>query len=376
MSLYIDLTEFLDKPITTGIQRVAGELCKHLPPGTAIPVRLHSRRYTAFSPDLIQTIGLHFTNPSESGVAELRRLAAIERGSAIQISQHDTVLVPELFIDPRRIAFFRDMTQSEFERYRFIVYDLIPITHPEYFPSEWPLQTYGYFQIIRRAFCCGFISQHTREAYYGRLRRTSARGGVVLPLGSDSLGPRPVQPALDHPPTFTVVGNIEPRKHHELVLEAFEPLLHKINGLKLLFVGKMDHDSEFTRKLRGLAANKSSGFEFHASADDAKLRSYLERSRATIYVSDAEGYGLPPVESLWVGTPVIASRTIPSLQAVGAAGVHYVEPLNPVNLRGAVLAFLDNAYANRKTEETLQLNLPTWAAFTREVRHWWGNDGG
>ncbi|MGI0135190.1 MAG: hypothetical protein ACREBW_09570, partial [Candidatus Micrarchaeaceae archaeon] len=128
MSLYIDLTEFLAKPITTGIQRVAGEICKHLPPETAVPVRLHSRRYTAFSPDLIQTIGMHFANPSESGIAEIRRLGAIERGSRIQISERDTVLVPELFIDPGRIAFFRDMTQTEFERYRFIVYDLIPIT--------------------------------------------------------------------------------------------------------------------------------------------------------------------------------------------------------------------------------------------------------
>ncbi|MGH2510980.1 MAG: glycosyltransferase, partial [Ktedonobacteraceae bacterium] len=121
-----------------------------------------------------------------------------------------------------------------------------------------------------------------------------------------------------------------------------------------------------------LSSDPNSGFQFHSAIDDNAIRKCIAQSRATIYISSAEGYGLPPVESLWCGTPVIASTTIPSLTRLGSAGIHYVEPLTVVNLRRAVLAFVDNAYANGKAEETAQLDLPTWRSFTQEVLDWCG----
>lgn len=371
MNLYIDLSEFLTNPIKTGIQRIAGEICRYLPPNAAIPVRLDSDRYVALPPALINAIGAHFRVVGESGEEEIRRLGAIQNGSPVQVSGDDTVLVPEVFDNPQRVAFFRQMPEEELQRYRFIVYDLLPMTHPQYFHPHGTVPIYGYYQLIRRASCCGFISEDTREAYFNRLKRTDARGGVVLPLGSDGLGPKAHRPKLNRPLTFSVLGTIEPRKNHELILEAFEPLLRQIDGLRLAFIGKMGWvDSEFARKVRALASETNSGLQFFSAPGDDAIRAHIERSRATIYVSVAEGYGLPPVESLWAGTPVIASGSIPSLKRLGSAGIHYVEPLNVVNLRRAVLAFLHDGYANLKSEETMLLNLPTWQSFTQEVLQW------
>jgi len=371
MSLYIDLTEFLTNPITTGIQRIVGEICRYAPPNAAIPIRIHSGQNLAFSPGLMNVIGSYFRSPGERGTREIRQLSAVENGSPIKVSPGDTVVVPEFITDTQRFAFFREMPEEQLQRYRFIVYDLLPITHPEYFAaSDWFTEIYQYYTIIRRA-SCGFISEETRDIYYGRLKRTNTRSGVILPLGCDSFGPRANRPTLNRPLTFSVLGTIEPRKNHELILEAFEPLLRQIGGLGLSFIGKMGWvDSEFAQKVQALASDKNSGFRFHSVPGDDEIRSCIERSRATIYVSAAEGYGLPPVESLWLGTPVIASTTIPSLKGLGSAGIHYVEPLNVFNLRRAVLAFLDDAYANRKTEETMHLNLPTWRSFTQEVLRW------
>ena len=375
MSLYIDLSEFLTNPVTTGIQRIAGEMCRHLPANSAIPVRVHSGGYVALSPSLIGVIGKYFMDASPSGAAEIRRLGAGESGSAIRVAPGDTVLVPEVFDNPQRLAFFRQTPDNELQRFRFIVYDLLPVTHPEYFTPDGVLTISEYYQLIRRAPHCGFISEDTREIYFRRLRRTGVRGGVVLPLGSDSLGPRADWPVLNRPLTFSVLGTIEPRKNHELILDAFEPLLHQIEGLTLAFLGKMGWvDSEFAHRVQALASNENSGLRFHSVRGDGAIRSCIEQSRATIYVSNAEGYGLPPVESLWVGTPVIASTTIPSLKNIGTGGVHFVEPLTVLNLRRSVLAFLDDGYANHKAEETLQLNLPTWKSFTQEVLHWCSQD--
>lgn len=371
MSLYIDLTEFLTNPITTGIQRIAGEMCRYLPPQAAIPIRLHSGRWVAFSPELITAIAGYFKSPTSAGVAEIRRLGAVKNGSPIKIPSGDIVLVPEVLIEPQRLEFFREMSDHELERYRFIVYDLLPMTHPEYFWSDWLLQIGEYYKILRRATSCGFISEDTREVYYRRLKRTNVRGGVVLPLGSDSLGPRVDRPTLQRSSAFTVVGTVEPRKNHAMILEAFVPLLRQIKGLSLSFIGKMGWvDPDLAHKIKSLTSDENSGFQFHTAVGDSHIRTHIEQSRATIYVSTAEGYGLPPVESLWLGTPVIASVTIPSLKTLTSAGIHYVEPLNVDNLRQAVFAFLDDAYANQKTEETANLSLPTWRFFTQELLHW------
>ena len=376
MSLYIDLSEFLATPITTGIQRIAGEMCRYLPPNSAIPVRLNLDRYIALSPALISAIGKYFRDPSKSGAAEIRRLGELENGLPVTISPEDSVLVPEAFDEPARLTFFRSMPERDLQRYRFIIYDLLPLTHPEYFPRDTVLAfSAGYFQIIRRATNCGFISEETREAYFRRLKRTDRREGVVLPLGCDSLGQKPDRITLDRPLTFSVLGTIEPRKNHELILDAFEPLLRQVDGLTLSFIGKIGWvDPEFARRVQTLASHKNSGLRFHSARGDHEIRSYIEQSRATIYVSSAEGYGLPPVESLWVGTPVIASSTIPSLKDLRSEGIHYVEPLTVLNLRRAVLAFLDDDYANQKAQETANLNLPTWNSFTREVIRWCAND--
>ncbi|HEX7360786.1 MAG TPA: glycosyltransferase [Bryobacteraceae bacterium] len=344
-----------------------------MPPNTAIPVQFCSDCYVALPPALISAVGRYFRDGAEAEATEIRRLASA-RGSPVEILTSDTLLVPEIFAY-ERAKYFREMSNQQLQRCRFIIYDLLPFTHPEYFLPHLPGVMSEYFHIMRRANYCGFISEYTRDAFYGRLMRTATRGGVVLPLGSDSLGPRNSRPTANRSLAFTVLGTIEPRKNHALILEAFEPLLGKIQGLTLSFVGRMGWvDSDFARRVHALASDNRSGFQFHDAPTDSAIRIQIEQSRATIYASDAEGYGLPPVESLWLGTPVIASKTIPSLQALPGAGIHYVEPLDVERLRQAVLAFLDDGYANQKVEEALHLELPTWRSFTQEVLRWCNQD--
>jgi glycosyltransferase involved in cell wall biosynthesis len=282
-------------------------------------------------------------------------------------------LVPEVFDNPRRLAFFREISDADLKQFRFIVFDMLPLTHPQYFWAGTGI--YEYFKLLRRAEYCGFISEDTRQDYYRRTRRMPANGGVVLPLGCDALGPRPATPALNRPLSFSVIGTVEPRKNHRLVLEAFEPLLRSVPGLTLSFVGRMGWVSpEFNQKIQALASDPTSGFRFFSAPGDRELRESIEASRATLYLSAGEGYGLPPVESLWVGTPVIASNTSPSLKPFGSTGIHVVEPLDVENTRKAILAFVDDKYANQKALEAFGMRLQTWQRFAEEVLQWAEND--
>jgi hypothetical protein len=217
MSLYIDLSEFLTNPITTGIQRIAGEICKYAPANELLPVRYHAGGYLALPPALVAAIARHFMEAGKRGSEEIKKIGAVGDGRSIKLSKSDSVLVPEVFDNAERLKFFREMPADEFARCRFIVFDLLPITHPECFAIETFVGIHGYYRMLREATCCGFISEDTRDDYYRRLKRTDARGGVVLPLGCDALGPRLDRPKINRPLTFSVLGTIEPRKNHEMI---------------------------------------------------------------------------------------------------------------------------------------------------------------
>src|ERR1700685_3299534 len=198
----------------TGIQRISGEICRHAPRESIIPVRLNTDHYTALPPLLIEAIGKYFQDPGDAFVNEIKRIGATSNGAKVRPSASDSVLVPEIF-DETRAAFFRAMSPQQAERLRFVVYDLLPFTHPEYFLPDMPLIMYGYYDVIRRLGQCGFISEYTRNVYCSRLKRTSSAEGVILPLGCDSLGHKAQQPNYNRPLTFTVLGTIEPRKNHQ-----------------------------------------------------------------------------------------------------------------------------------------------------------------
>jgi glycosyltransferase involved in cell wall biosynthesis len=370
MSIYIDLTDFLHNPTKTGIQRISGEICKYAPADALTPIRIKDDHYVKLRGELIGSIGRFFSGSDHAGSEELMKLAEPLGRPPMTISSDDIVIIPEIF-DQQRASFMERMPEEQFKRCRFIIFDLLPYTHPQYFLYEYPIIIAPYLRTARRAYCCGFISDYTRDTYYGRLRRTATRGGQVLSLGADALGPRNEGASLNRRHSFIVLGTVEPRKNHALILEAFEPLLRQIPGLELSFIGRMGWvESNFAKKVEALNSDPKSGFHFYSTPGDEQIRIQIEQARATIYVSAAEGYGLPPVESLWLGTPVIASALVPSLTRLGSSGIHYVEPLNVVNLRRAVLAFLDDDYANQKIKEATSMNLPTWRSFTEEVFEW------
>jgi glycosyltransferase involved in cell wall biosynthesis len=371
MSVYIDLTEFLNNPVLTGIQRVTAEICRWWPDDTLRPVRLTTAGNLVELPGrLIEAIARCFKDTDGTAVREVRALKEATI-TPVSLDGPDMLLVPEVFYDSQRIAFFRSMGTNASRRLRFIVYDLMPLLHPEYFAPDISYDVIcGYFSMIRQIPQCGFISKWTQETYCRRLLRSRDLRGVVLRLGSDGLGSKAVEPLLKRPLEFCVVGTIEPRKNHALVLDAFEPLLRSVEGLRLTFLGRLGWaDAQVAERIQ-MAAGNWPGFAWLSDADDNCIRQHVERARATVYVSAAEGFGLPPVESLWLGTPVIASRNLPSLEEVGSGGVHVVDPLDAATLRDVVRLFLDDSFAEAKAREASAVALPTWASFARQVAKW------
>jgi glycosyltransferase involved in cell wall biosynthesis len=82
---------------------------------------------------------------------------------------------------------------------------------------------------------------------------------------------------------------------------------------------------------------------FHNGVTDDEYRALLQRATALVSLSHAEGYGLPLVEAMALGTPVIASD-IPIFREVGGDVASYVDPASPAEFAAAVRKLRDDAH--------------------------------
>jgi glycosyltransferase involved in cell wall biosynthesis len=82
---------------------------------------------------------------------------------------------------------------------------------------------------------------------------------------------------------------------------------------------------------------------FHNGVTDEEYDGLLRRATALVSLSRAEGYGLPLVEAMAVGTPVIASD-IPIFREVGADAALYVDPGSPEEFANAVAQLRDDGH--------------------------------
>ena len=378
MSVYFDVSEFITNPLRTGIQRVTAELASHWPdPRELVPVRItRDARMVRLPGSTLAAIDDYFRRPAHQIAESLTRIREImglsETGPHVPLVRGDSLVCSEVFWDPVRINFYEGLPTELHRCYCFLIHDLLPMTHPQYFGPDLPHEIiHRYFRLIRNIPNVAFTSKATQRAYYGRLLRVSKLCGPTIRLGSDGLGPR--HQAVHRPlpaKRFVVACTIEPRKNHSLVLDAFEPILTMAPEVELLFVGRIGWaDPKLIARIERLQQRYPS-FRVYCDVDDGAMRHYIESARATIFVSAAEGFGLPPVESLWLGTPVIATDDIPSLENVADDGICRVSPLTEGHLRQAVLAFLNDDFYRKKAAEAQGITLPAWSDFAGGISDW------
>ena len=117
--------------------------------------------------------------------------------------------------------------------------------------------------------------------------------GPILKLGLRRFGP-PAGVTFQPSPRadkFTVLGTIEPRKQVDRVINAFEALFDQLNEVELVLVGTMGWASRaLTDRISRMASLGSPQFQHYPQADDDAVRQHILESRATVYVSQAEGF--------------------------------------------------------------------------------------
>jgi glycosyltransferase involved in cell wall biosynthesis len=169
---------------------------------------------------------------------------------------------------------------------------------------------------------------------------------------------------------FTIVGSVEPRKNLGPALNAFRALWAEGVQVRLTLVGRVLTLPEEDQRTFDELRRTQPLFECLEGLGDSEVRELILGSRATLFLSRGEGFGIPPLESLALGVPVIVSADVPSLACIEPLGQVRLASPDADAVRAAVRSFLDDDLARRKTEEIRGLRLPTWAGLARDLAAW------
>ena len=213
-----------------------------------------------------------------------------------------------------------------------IVYDLIPLRLPSLFPQRDAFRE-QILQLLRRSSTVLAISEHTKQDLVELLGEDPLRVFVAHPGQGRHMHPVPsseflrvIQRYRIHTPYILYVGSLGPHKNVITLLRAYETarLDGRITG-QLVLVGSDRWGADSLRVLETLRVRKDVVLTGFAPAAD--LPALYSGAACLVFPSLYEGFGLPVLEAMACGTPVIASNRGALPEVVGEAGT-LVDPLD------------------------------------------------
>lgn len=152
-------------------------------------------------------------------------------------------------------------------------------------------------------------------------------------------------------PYVLCVATLEPRKNLQVVLQACELLWNEGLDFDLLLAGQ-------SREGFSIPPNKRT--HCLGYVEESTLSSYYSNALCTVYPSTYEGFGLPILEAMQCGSPVLASD-IPVLRETGGDAAQYAPPNEPKAWAEALRALLEN---EAERDRRRQLGLTRAAEFS------------
>lgn len=200
-----------------------------------------------------------------------------------------------------------------------LVHDLIPITHPQFCrPGEAERHRRRMLAVLDSASGVVANSAHTLAtlAEFAASEGRAMPPAVVAWPGTPALPP--ITPRAHPEPTFVILGTIEGRKNHALLLEVWRRLIEAAGPAqapRLIIVGRRGWQADAVLPM--LDSGEFGDRVVEAGPlDDRRLALVLGGARALLFPSHAEGYGIPLAEALAAGVPVIASD-LPVFREIG-----------------------------------------------------------
>jgi glycosyltransferase involved in cell wall biosynthesis len=212
-----------------------------------------------------------------------------------------------------------------------VIYDLSYVRHPASYTFQF-LCLYRALipRVARHARVIITLSEYTRQEIIAMFRVPSDRVRVVHGFVADEILRLAARAADEKRDNYALtVSSLHARKNLRATIEAFRRAC--VPGLRLRIVGDVGD------VFRGADLSDLNGddVELIGSVTDEELVRLYKRARVLLYPSLYEGFGLPPLEAMACGCPVVASR-VASLPEVCGDAAAYCDPLEIDSIAAAI----------------------------------------
>jgi glycosyltransferase involved in cell wall biosynthesis len=206
------------------------------------------------------------------------------------------------------------------------IHDVSYERHPEWYPYRRdPVRRAFYRHSARSADWILTDSEFSRDEICASYGLDPARIAVVPLAAAPAFEPGPVLPLPPGvtPPFVLHVGDLHPRRNLMMLARAAQRLRQnaQFRDLSLVLVGVDRGTGDELRHMSARAGGRRALIEFLVGAPEQTLLALYRSAAALVYPSRYEGFGLPLVEAMACGTPVIAAATSSIPEVVGGAAV-------------------------------------------------------
>lgn len=226
-----------------------------------------------------------------------------------------------------------------------VVHDLQYLAYPQFFSAEDINQTDFHFRqsckVADRLIC---VSEHTRQRVIEEGEISPERVITIHTSQYNSLRKISIEECHEVLRTYQLLenrfllypANFWPHKNHEMLLTAFSMFkkAYPESDLKLVFTGAPGDRMEFLTQAVAKMFLKDwvilAGF-----VDEITLSAFFQTCRSLIFPSLYEGFGVPVLEAMSFGVPVLCSN-LTSLPEIGQDAVEYFDPRKPDEIVAAI----------------------------------------
>lgn len=209
------------------------------------------------------------------------------------------------------------------------VHDVLPLTHPQFFPDGDRATLGRVLDDIRSNCVAHCVSEYTRGQLIQLMPEAEERS-FTAPLAANLTRFYPCDPAAIaefrarlalRQPYILCVGTLDRRKNLELAVQAFDRVRAVRSDVQLVLTGAPTRPALHLDELLEPYPHARSGCVVTGFARDEDLPALYSGAELVLYPSLAEGFGLPALEAMACGTPVLASNRTSLPEVVGDGGV-------------------------------------------------------
>lgn len=350
--LLVDASELVQRDSRSGIQRVVRSILREW----LTQAYEHFDVYPVYATSAEQ--GYRYANTFRkkflAGNTSGRLFSAVE-DLPVDFEPGDTFIGLDMqhWVQTYQAPFYETLRGEGIGTY-FVLYDLLPISAPQFFSHAVSAAHTPWVKTLVQADGVVCISQAVASELDGWLDENradvSGKPGIHwFHMGADITGSMPSTglPAdapdmlerLASAPTFLIVSTLEPRKGHEQALDAVEQLWQDGIDVNLAFVGKPGWKVEALIERLQSHPQRNRRLFWPQEVSDEYLQKIYEASTCLIAASYGEGFGLPLIEAAQHKLPIIA-RDIPVFREVAGEHACYFNAAEPAELAQALRGWL------------------------------------